>query len=83
MTDGGLVNNPAHWTNFAAAFAGVTAVLAGFVFVALSVNTPTGFATPARPAPAGTKRAKGRASERTTPPGGRKVAGLRHEGRPT
>lgn len=33
-----LVNNPSHWTNFAVALAGVAAVLAGLVFVALSVN---------------------------------------------
>jgi modulator of FtsH protease len=38
VTGGGLVNNPAHWTNFAVALAGVAAVLAGLVFVALSVN---------------------------------------------
>ena len=35
---GGLGNNPAHWTSFAVALAGVAAVLAGLVFVALSVN---------------------------------------------
>jgi hypothetical protein len=32
------VNNPTHWTNFAVALAGVAAVLAGLVFVALSLN---------------------------------------------
>jgi len=32
------VITPTHWTNFAVALAGVAAVLAGLVFVALSVN---------------------------------------------
>jgi hypothetical protein len=47
------VNNPAHWTNFAVALAGVAAVLAGFVFVALSVNLERILQVPGLPARAG------------------------------
>ena len=47
------MNNPAHWTNFAVALAGVAAVLAGFVFVALSVNLEKILRVPGLPARAG------------------------------
>ena len=47
------MNNPAHWTNFAVALAGVTAVLAGLVFVALSVNLERILQVPGLPGRAG------------------------------
>jgi modulator of FtsH protease len=53
VTSGGLVNNPAHWTNFAIALAGVGAVLAGLVFVALSVNLERILQLPGLPGRAG------------------------------
>ena len=47
------MNNPAHWTNFAVALAGVAAVLAGLVFVALSVNLERILQVPGLPGRAG------------------------------
>jgi modulator of FtsH protease len=47
------VNNPAHWNNFAVALAGVAAVLAGLVFVALSVNLERILQVPGLPGRAG------------------------------
>ena len=47
------MNNPAHWTNFAVALAGVAAVLAGLVFVALSVNLERILKVPGLPGRAG------------------------------
>jgi modulator of FtsH protease len=47
------VNNPTHWTNFAVALAGVAAVLAGLVFVALSVNLERILQVPGLPGRAG------------------------------
>jgi hypothetical protein len=47
------VNSPAHWTNFAVALAGVAAVLAGLVFVALSVNLERILQVPGLPGRAG------------------------------
>jgi hypothetical protein len=47
------VNNLADWTNFAVALAGVAAVLAGLVFVALSVNLDRILQVPGLPGRAG------------------------------
>jgi modulator of FtsH protease len=47
------MNNPAHWANFAVALAGVAAVLAGLVFVALSVNLERILKVPGLPGRAG------------------------------
>ena len=47
------MNNPAHWTDFAVALAGVAAVLAGLVFVALSVNLERILQVPGLPGRAG------------------------------
>ena len=47
------MNNPARWTSFAVALAGVAAVLAGLVFVALSVNLERILQVPGLPGRAG------------------------------
>ena len=47
------MSNPAHWANFAVALAGVGAVLAGLVFVALSVNLERILQVPGLPGRAG------------------------------